>query len=355
MIIRKKFENVNIGDFGFRTLAFCDWSELQKTRRELLKDHTCPKIFSTKFQQLDTFINEETNHMLHLISTFHNKPVAFKPFLLHTLNQGYSVDFMPWMLPFYRRHFNQFHKWTKYIRNFMAPIVNERYCTWKPGKKNYDYIDTLIRTIRRKEDKEINLEIAMFSLEDVIGGHSAIANFLMKVFAYIAVRPEIQMRIREEIKSVTKEMRNVRLTDRRSMPFTEAVILETIRLIASPIVPHVASQDSSIAGYKIRKGTLIFLNNYELNYSPELWENPEEFYPERFLIDGYLVKPDHFFPFSSGRRSCIGYKMVQLLSFSIVSLTLQKFQIKPVEGCSYEVPVGNLALSYDTFKFQFIP
>lgn len=269
--------------FIFIALAFCDWSELQKTRRELLKDHTCPKIFSTKFQQLDTFINEETNHMLHLISTFHNKPVAFKPFLLHTcanifllhfcgkryeyedssfrkmifyfdlifyeVNQGYSVDFMPWMLPFYRRHFNQFHKWTKYIRNFMAPIVNERYCTWKPGKKNYDYIDTLIRTIRRKEDKEINLEIAMFSLEDVIGGHSAIANFLMKVFAYIAVRPEIQMRIREEIKSVTKEMRNVRLTDRRSMPFTEAVILETIRLIASPIVPHVASQDSSIAGW----------------------------------------------------------------------------------------------------------
>ncbi len=127
-------------------------------------------------------------------------------------------------------------------------IVNERYSTWEPGRESCDYIDTLIETLRRDSDKEIDLEIAMFSLEDIIGGHAAIANFLTKVLAYIATRPDVQTKIKEEIRSVTKCKRDVNLMDRRSMPYTEAVILETIRLIASPIVPHVASQDSSISG-----------------------------------------------------------------------------------------------------------
>lgn len=219
--------------------------------------------------------------MLEHISTHEGKPIDFKPLLLHTcaniflqhfcgkrysyqdesfskmtyffdqifyeVNQGYASDFMPWMLPLYQRHFKKIQSWTKEIRKFTTQIVNERYATWQPGRESNDYIDTLIETIKKEDDQEIDLEIAMFSLEDIIGGHAAIANFLMKVFAYIAVKPDVQEKIRAEIKSVTKGARDVGLTDRRRMPYTEAVILETIRLIASPIVPHVASQDSSIA------------------------------------------------------------------------------------------------------------
>lgn len=167
---------------------------------------------------------------------------------------------MPWMLPLYRKHFNNIQKWTKHIRKFTMQIVNERYATWQPGRESSDYIDTLIETIRKEDDKEIDLEIAMFSLEDIIGGHAAIANFLMKVLAYIAVKPDVQAKIRAEIYSITKGKRDVGLTDRRRMPYTEAVLLETIRLIASPIVPHVASQDSSIAGWYINYYTYIFFS-----------------------------------------------------------------------------------------------
>lgn len=263
-------------------MAFCDWSELQKTRRELLRAHTFPQSFSLKFQQLDAHINLEAQTVLQQIAEAGNQPVAFKPILLracaniflqhfcgkryeyedksfqkmvyyfdqifYEVNQGYAADFMPWLLPFYRSHFNEIAKWSKFIREFTTEIVNDRYSKWGPGKENSDYIDTLIDTIRREEDKEINLEIALFSLEDIIGGHSAIANFLMKVLAYIATKPDVQRKIKMEIIAVTGGERDVRLTDRQSMPYTEAVILETTRLIASPIVPHVASQDSSIAG-----------------------------------------------------------------------------------------------------------
>ena len=86
----------------------------------------------------------------------------------------------------------------------------------------------------------------------------------------------------------------------------------------------------------------------------DLWTNPEAFQPERFInADGRVIKPDHFLPFGGGRRSCMGYKIVQLISFSTIASLLQTYNILPVDGVSYKVPIGNLALPFDTFNFKF--
>jgi cytochrome P450 family 307 subfamily A len=106
------------------------------------------------------------------------------------------------------------------------------------------------------------------------------------------------------------------------------------------------------SGYKVEKDTLIFLNNHELNTSTKLWNEPEKFQPERFLSTGRLVKPEHFLPFGGGRRSCMGYKMVQFLSFAILGTVLQRYSMEPM--ADYKVPVGDLALPKDTFKFKFV-
>uniref|UniRef100_A0A182SAB4 Cytochrome P450 n=1 Tax=Anopheles maculatus TaxID=74869 RepID=A0A182SAB4_9DIPT len=136
------------------------------------------------------------------------------------------------------------------------------------------------------------------------------------------------------------------------MPYTEATIMEALRLIASPIVPHVANQDSQIGGYTVAKDTLIFLNNYDLSMSPQLWDAPESFRPERFLQQGRVVKPDYFIPFGAGRRSCMGYRMTQLLSFSIIANMLRAYTIAPIEGHDYRVPVGSLAMPEQSYNFS---
>lgn len=109
------------------------------------------------------------------------------------------------------------------------------------------------------------------------------------------------------------------------------------------------------ADYEIEKGTLIFLNNYTLNMSPDLWTEPEKFSPERFLTDdGRLIKPEHFLPFGGGRRSCMGYKMTQYVSFSVLATIMQQYSIAP-HPTNGKVPRGDLALPYDTLKFIFTP
>lgn len=87
--------------------------------------------------------------------------------------------------------------------------------------------------------------------------------------------------------------------------------------------------------------------------SPTLWDEPEKFEPKRFLSNGRLLKPDHFIPFGMGRRSCMGYKMVQFLSFSIVGNLLKEFDISPLNDEEVKVPLGSLAMSENPFQFAF--
>ena len=111
------------------------------------------------------------------------------------------------------------------------------------------------------------------------------------------------------------------------------------------------------SGYYIPKDTVIFINNHHMNMSPELWERPKIYMPKRFLNPlGDFKKPEHFQPFSMGKRSCIGYKMVQHVSFSIVSNLMANFDFSEPSMSPEAIPLGMLALPPDqSFEFNLKP
>ncbi|XP_015602752.1 cytochrome P450 307a1 [Cephus cinctus] len=370
------------------SLAFCDWSDVQKSRREMLRAHTFPRAFTAKYNQLNSIIGNEVEHLTHHLLSQTGRTVEAKPLILYTcaniftsyfcsrrfdldylpfrqmiknfdkvfyeVNQGYAADFMPFLMPLHQRNMSRMADWSHKIREFVDEhIIRDRFDSWSEVIPENDYVDCLINHIRTNAEPKISWDMALFALEDIVGGHSAVGNLLVKVLGFLATRINVQKIAQQEIDLVNIEGTTVGLEHRVSMPYTEAIILEAIRLIASPIVPHVANQDSSIAGYKVDKDTFIFLNNYDLNMSEQLWTKPEAFMPERFVQDGRLAKPEHFLPFGGGRRSCMGYKMVQYLSFSTLATILKNFTILPVDGESYKVAIGNLALPEVTFNFRF--
>lgn len=77
------------------------------------------------------------------------------------------------------------------------------------------------------------------------GGHSAVGNFLTKLFAFLVAEPEVQRRIQEEIDA---QVGVDPVTISHRLVYTHAVIYEAIRLISSPIVPRVANQTSQLGG-----------------------------------------------------------------------------------------------------------
>ena len=67
-------------------------------------------------------------------------------------------------------------------------------------------------------------------------------------------------------------------------------------------VPHCATEDTTIQGFNIPKGTTIISNLWAVNHDPNLWKDPEEFRPERFLNEeGAVIQPAYLIPFGTGQ------------------------------------------------------
>lgn len=274
---------MNVCFFSYKALAFCDWSEVQKARRDMLVPHTFPRNFSGRFNELNGVINDEIRLVIGESNV--NRVIEIKPIIMnicanvfsqyfashrfeledpkfqklvknfdqifYEVNQGYAADFLPFLLPLHHRNLKRMDQLAEEIREIMLEtIINDRYDNWVEGNTENDYVDSLINHVKSKIGPDMEWETALFALEDIIGGHSAVANFLVKTFGYIIQHPEVQQNIQSEVDRVleTEGKHTVDLSDRNHMPYTEAVIMEALRLIASPIVPHVANQDSQIGG-----------------------------------------------------------------------------------------------------------
>lgn len=313
---------------------------------------------------LDTCANIFTQY--YCTRSFCSNDVQFKNMIRNydqifwEVNQGYAADFLPFLLPFHTKNLKRMEKCTHEIREFiLANIIEDRKEAWIDCTDGpLDYVESLIDHVKQNLEPKMEWETALFSLEDILGGHSAIGNFLVKVFGFVGQRPEVQQKIQHEIderltNKTTGNTSTIELSDRLHMPYTESVIMEALRLIASPIVPHVANQDSTIGGFHIAKDSLIFLNNYDLSMNPALWDEPAEFKPERFIQNGHVVKPDHFLPFGAGRRACMGYKMVHFVSFAVLTNCMQCFHISPKPGTTHKIQVGSLAVPEKSYEMVF--
>ncbi|KAM8853350.1 cytochrome P450 2B11-like [Synchiropus picturatus] len=97
--------------------------------------------------------------------------------------------------------------------------------------------------------------------------------------------PKIQEEMQQEIDSVVGRQRSPFMEDRKSLPFTDAVIHEIQRMmdIVPFGLPHYALKDISFRGFNIPKGTFIFALLHSVLKSEKSWESPLDFNPQHFL------------------------------------------------------------------------
>lgn len=289
------------------------------------------------------------------------------------INQGYALDFLPWLKPFYSRHLNRLRSWSDLVREFiLEKIIHKRQQNLDDDEDPKDFTDALLMHLKSK-DSTLSKDHVIFELEDFLGGHSAIGNLVMMVLFYVVSHPEVQSKIQEECdvfleeKFENEEPEVVTIDDRPKLPYTEAVIWETLRISSSPIVPHVAVCNTDIDGYPVAKNTVVFVNNHNLNLSKSFWgEDSCQFRPDRFLkeeqqadksIITKVVKPEHFLPFSTGKRTCIGQKLVQGLAFIVLTTLLSKFDIRAPPGVDIRKTLkpNCLAIPPDCFNLVLTP
>ncbi|ASQ92053.1 cytochrome P450 [Streptomyces sp. 11-1-2] len=89
-----------------------------------------------------------------------------------------------------------------------------------------------------------------------------------------------------------------------------ALVSETLRLYPAVwLIPRHATEDDTIAGYRVAAGTDIFVCPYLTHRDPALWPEPEQFDPERFTTADEDRRPSRhgeYYPFGIGARACLG-------------------------------------------------
>ncbi|VAH24539.1 unnamed protein product [Triticum turgidum subsp. durum] len=97
------------------------------------------------------------------------------------------------------------------------------------------------------------------------------------------------------------------------LTYLRMVVKETLRLRipAALLVPRETLRKIQIAGYDIPAKTRVIVNAWAIARDPNVWKDPEEFYPERFEDTDIDFNGAHFelLPFGSGRHICPGMDM----------------------------------------------
>ncbi|XP_032040657.1 cytochrome P450 2K6-like [Aythya fuligula] len=158
--------------------------------------------------------------------------------------------------------------------------------------------------------------------------------------------PEIQKKVQDEIEQVLGS-NPPRIEHRTQMPYTDAVIHEVQRFanILPLSLPHETTEDVTLKGYFIPKGTYIIPLLTSVLRDKSQWEKPDTFYPEHFLdSEGKFVKKDAFMPFSAGRRICAGETLAKMELFLFFTSLLQRFTFHPPPGVS----TSDLDISHTT-------
>jgi len=91
--------------------------------------------------------------------------------------------------------------------------------------------------------------------------------------------------------------------------------------------------DTQVSGHSVPSDTEILVNLWSALMDPEVWKDPDQFRPERFLDqEGKVFNRDLVIAFALGKRACLGKALARQELFLFLTGLLQKFDILPPEG-----------------------
>ncbi|SCX28084.1 cytochrome P450 [Mycolicibacterium fluoranthenivorans] len=167
-------------------------------------------------------------------------------------------------------------------------------------------------TGRRFSDVEIHDE-----LEGFIGaGMETTATTLSWAWKLLAEHSEARDQLDGELEAVLGG-RTPRADDVDNLPFTRAVVEETLRMYPPvAFLARVAMGDDEIAGFRVRRGTTIAISLHGLHYHHREWACPADFEPSRYLSEN-LQHSQRLatMPFGGGKKMCIasGFALSELV------------------------------------------
>ncbi|KAM0405844.1 hypothetical protein HYE67_010176 [Fusarium culmorum] len=192
----------------------------------------------------------------------------------------------------------------------------------------------------------------------LLAGTETTAATLTVITYFLLDKPEIYKRLMADLDGLDPE--NLKWTDLEQRPYLWAVIHEALRVM--PGVSHRSariareedlvyqSQDGN-TNWVIPRGTPIGMTSMISHWNEELFPEPDEFLPERWLENG---KPNYklqkfLISFGKGSRACIGENLAYCEVY--IMAALMAFRVIP-RARLYETTIEDLTYDHDLIVLQ---
>lgn len=226
------------------------------------------------------------------------------------------------------------------VENFFLKLVSDTIAV--RAEKNIsrpDMLQLMIDAQRDETGKRIKLNTLEMTAQAFIfffGGFDTTSTQMCLTAHELAINPEVQSRLQEEIDEVLKKG-SFSYETINEMPYLDAVFNESMRLhVQSPGVQRNCAKayelPPTLPGTKpfvIEAGTDVWIPSIGIHKDPKYYENPDKFDPDRFYCKKVGINDVFNMGFGIGPRACIGNRFailqIKLLFFRLLS----KFNLKP--------------------------
>ncbi|HEX7294076.1 MAG TPA: cytochrome P450, partial [Solirubrobacterales bacterium] len=241
-------------------------------------------------------------------------------------------------IPVLRRDLGRWSPWSRFLRSrealdeFIYEEISIRRAEAAANDEGHDDVLSLLLQARHDDGSPMSDEELRDELVTVLGaGHETTATALAWAMERLLRTPRALGRLRDSIAAGEDD-------------YLGATAKETLR--ARPVIIDVARKltaPAEIGGYRLQKGTFVMPAIAALHYREDLFPQPMEFRPERFL-DG---KADNYawIPFGGGVRRCIGAAFAEYEMRVILKAILERAELEAPDQKPERVKVRNITLA----------
>jgi cytochrome P450 family 110 len=183
----------------------------------------------------------------------------------------------------------------------------------------------------------------------LIAGHETTATALAWAFYWIHRTPGVYDKLKAELDALPPDADALAIA---KLPYLNAVCCETLRIypVALFTFARIPKVPFEVMGYPIKPGTMLLPAIYLTHHREDLYPEPKQFKPERFIERKFSAY--EYLPFGGGNRMCIGYafaqfemKLVLATVLSQVKLALvDKRPVRPVRRGLTVSPAGGVGM-----------
>lgn len=281
----------------------------------------CGVVFGKRFSHTD-------EQFLELLSNLQ--------FLFHELGSSVPIQYFPFLkyLPGDYFLYHETMRRCKRMKSIIWEMINKNGRKVNNNDESFeDLVQAYLTEIEKKKAAGItNTSIDEENLLHTVwnffnAGTETTSKTIIFGLLYLVYFQDIQEKLYQEIKENIGTERLPEMSDKQKLKFLNAFIMETFRYSKiGPFGPdRVSNKDVVLKGFLIPKGTVIIPCFDTITQDKDVWGDPENFRPERFLDE---VRKE-LIPFSIGKRNCVGEALAVMELFLILSSMIQQYNFLP--------------------------